>query len=209
MLITNSRAHCIFYLTLLEIHRRHISLGGGANVARRLPHLEDVVLGRGGNVPLGEGRPRKVVDLGSVPAVHKEELGRPVLGVVGRLFCANRVEVPHVDAPVASRRRKVHRRVRRPRNLQHVVGVRLERVQLERELTDIPQANCLLSAVGGAVKLTWSDEPVMRRLGLLGANATALISALCPSTCWEGLDEFSSRVSQIMSLRSSPTEANM
>lgn len=54
-----------------------------------------------------------------------------------------------------------------------------------------------------------SLDPVMRRLGEEGANATAFISAEWPSTCWLGFDEFSERVSQIISCLSSPTEANM
>lgn len=44
---------------------------------------------------------------------------------------------------------------------------------------------------------TLSPDPVRRRLGELGENATALTSAECASTCCLGLSVPSSRVSQL------------
>jgi hypothetical protein len=61
--------------------------------------------------------------------VHEQELGRAVLGVVRRLLRADLREVPDVDAPVARGGREDGRRVRRPRDVQDVAGVALERVQ--------------------------------------------------------------------------------
>lgn len=45
-------------------------------------------------------------------AMHKEELGRTILRVVGCLLCTDRIEVPDVNASIRGCRRKVDGRVR-------------------------------------------------------------------------------------------------
>jgi hypothetical protein len=105
-----------------------------------------------------------------------------------------------MDAPVCGRRGKVDGGVRGPGDGKDVVCVGFEGVEFERKLADVPQAYCLEGQRGrsaGAVKHTLSLEPVMRRYSLLGAKATALTSAECPSTCELGLAEFSLLVSHL------------
>ena len=56
-------------------------------------------------------------------------------------------------------------------------------------------------------ELTESEEPVIKTKSELGLKATALTSAVWAAVWEMGLEEAVSRVSQIMSILSSPTEA--
>lgn len=78
--------------------------GGG-----RLPHLQHIVVGDRGNDPLVVAVPRKVNDFVRVAGVEKEQLRRPVFGVLGILLLSDRVEVPQAQAAVRAARGKKKR----------------------------------------------------------------------------------------------------
>jgi hypothetical protein len=78
-----------------------------------------------------------------VASVDKEELGRPVFGVVGRLLSADGVEVPDVDTAVGRGRGEMDGGVGGPGELVDFIGVGFERVELGLELADVPQADGL------------------------------------------------------------------
>lgn len=196
--------HNLLYLAaspLLQVHGVDVRLGSTAQVPAGLPDLQDVVLGNRGDMPLGHAAPAEVTDLARVTTMHEQQLGRAVLGVVGRLLRANGVQVPDMHSAVRRRGRKVHRRVRRPGELQDVVRVALKRVQLGRQLAHVPQRNGLPGQQGASPahrRLTLSADPVRRRCELLGAKAMALIPSSCAWTCEAGLPELALRVSQLL-----------
>ncbi len=79
-----------------------------------------------------------------MPTVLEEELGRPVLCVLGRLLGADEGEVPDVDAAVGAGGGEDGLVVRAPGEADDVVRVRLERVQRRFQGAQVPQPHRLV-----------------------------------------------------------------
>ena len=109
--------------TLLELHGANIRIRGRANVPRRFPDLQNVVVCRRGDVPLSQGAPRQIADPGRVSSVDEQQLGRSVFSIIRRLLLPNRGKVPDMHAAVCAGRGEVNGGVRGPSDLQDVVGV--------------------------------------------------------------------------------------
>lgn len=88
--------------------------------------------------------------------MHKQQLGRTIFLIVGRLLQANLGEIPQDDASISRGRRKDGRAVRGPGELQNFFRVRAKRVQLDLEVAQIPQRN----------RLSWRAALVSRRINL-------------------------------------------
>lgn len=119
------------------------SLFSSVDVLSRLPDHDDVVLCRARHRPLHVWAPRDIPGLAGVTSVDKQQLGRSVVRVVGRLLLPNLGDVPDVDPSVRRGGREDGLRVGRPGELDDLVGVRLERVQLLREFAEIPESDRL------------------------------------------------------------------
>ncbi len=138
-------------------------------------------------------------------AMDKQQLRWPILRVIRCLFCTDSVEIPDVNTSISGGGGEVDGGVGRPSDLKDVVGMRFEGVEFELEFPDIPERDGLQGSTKQRVRSpmnpTLSLEPVRSRYSLLGANATVLTSAACPSTCELGLLELSLRVSQLNDVR--------
>lgn len=75
--------------------------------------------------------------------MNEERLRRPVLCVVRRLLFPDPAEVPEVDPSVRAGGREDGLVVRGPGELEYLVFVRLERVQLRSEVSQVPETDCL------------------------------------------------------------------
>lgn len=78
--------------------------------------------------------------------MHEQQLGRAVLGIIWRLLLTDCGKIPDMHTTVCAGGREVDGGVRGPRDLQDVVGVRLEGVELEIDLSDVPERDGLASA---------------------------------------------------------------
>lgn len=110
---------------------------------RGLPNLQDVVVRCGREVPFRHGTPGQVTNTSGVSAVDEEKLGWAVLSVVRCLLFSDGSQIPDVHAAISSSRSKVNGRVRGPCHLKDIIGVGFERVEFQRQLPDVPQANGL------------------------------------------------------------------
>merc|ERR1719462_76726 len=96
------------------------------DVLRHLPHLHYIVLGDRADDPGLSWVPREVGDLGGVPAVDEEQLGRSVFCVLSVLLLPNLGKVPHVQAAICTGARQDGFVVGRPLHLEDLVLVRFK-----------------------------------------------------------------------------------
>jgi len=115
--------HISHAYTLLELHSANICIRRRANMPRRFPNLQDVVIRSRGDMPFGQRAPRQVANSGGVSPMDEEQFGRSILGIIRRLLFSDRSEVPNVHAAVCAGRGEVDRGVRGPGDLEDVVGV--------------------------------------------------------------------------------------
>lgn len=92
-------------------------------------------------------------NLGSMSAMNEKQFGRSVLGIFGRLLLSDLAQVPNVKSAVRSRRGENGLVVRRPLHLEDLVLVRLEAVQLELEVAQVPEGDRLVRAARRQDKL--------------------------------------------------------
>ena len=76
--------------------------------------------------------------------MHEQQLRRSIVRIVGRLLLSDLGDVPDVDPSVRGGGREDGLGVRRPRELDDLVCVRLERVQLLGEFSEIPEGDRLV-----------------------------------------------------------------
>lgn len=146
-------------LALLQLRCIGLDLDRLHNGASGLPYHYNVVFGGCRDLPRVLRAPRQVRRPAGVAAMHEQELGRAVLGVLRRLLFADAAQVPYVDAAVSGGRAQNGLMVRRPGQLQHFIFVGLERVQVHAQVTKVPQADGLVArGCGNNVLTRWTES---------------------------------------------------
>lgn len=146
-------------LEILDIDRHIVR-----RVQRRArpPNLEDIILGRGRERPILIRAPRQVRRATRVSSMNEQELGRSVLLVLGRLFESDLGDVPEVDAAVARGRGEDGFVRGGPGELEDFVVVRLEGVELDFEVAEVPEGDRLgARSVGATERRGERDGPCL------------------------------------------------
>lgn len=84
----------------------------------------------------------------SVPAVHKEELRRTVLGVLRVLLLTDFTQIPHVKSSVSSARCHHGLAEWRPGDAEYLIDVSFEGVEFELGISEVPKSNRVVSRPG-------------------------------------------------------------
>lgn len=114
------------------------------DVLSHLPHLHDIVLRHWADDPSFVGIPREVWDLGGVSSMNEEQLRWAIFGVFWCLFFSNLRQVPNVQATIGPAAGQDGLVMRRPLNLEDFILVRLEGMQFQFQVTQIPQSDSLI-----------------------------------------------------------------
>eukprot|EP00982_Pelagococcus_subviridis_P001136 9085-Pelagococcus_subviridis.AAC.5 len=118
------------------------------DVLRHLPDLQDVILRDGRDDHVVVSVPREIGDLAGVPAVDEHQLRRAVLRVLRGLLVPDPAQIPHHEPPVRAARREVRFVLRRPSDLEHLLGVVRKRVQTVRQVPNVEDRDRLVRAPG-------------------------------------------------------------
>jgi hypothetical protein len=125
---------------------RHDRLG-------RLPDLDEIVLGRAADDPGHVAIPAELGDGRGVAGVHEGQLGRAVLGVLGRLLVADLAAVPQQDAAVLARAGEHVVVVRVPLDGLHAFEVAFEAGDVDFHVPHVPDADGFVGGAGGTEDL--------------------------------------------------------
>jgi hypothetical protein len=77
--------------------------------------------------------------------MDEQQFWRSVLRILGTLFLSNLAQIPNVQTAVSTTRGQDSFIVWRPLNLEDLITVRLERMQLQFQVSQIPESNSLKS----------------------------------------------------------------
>lgn len=78
--------------------------------------------------------------------MNKQQLGRPIFGIFRTLLFPNFAQIPHVQSAIRSWRSQNSLVMRRPLHLEDLIFMRLKTVQLQFEVTQIPESDSLICA---------------------------------------------------------------
>lgn len=78
--------------------------------------------------------------------MYEQQLWRSILGIFGTLLLTNLAEIPNVQPAIGARRSQYCLVVRRPLHLEYLILMRLETVQFQLQVAQIPQSDCFISA---------------------------------------------------------------